>query len=107
MRVRWLSAAATALALAGCAGPHVTLEHGVFRAPSLFRVTVPQDGWTVVRASGAELELRHGSNGTGILAHAECGGEPARHDVAVLARRLFVGLRGRDTLENGQATLGG
>src|SRR5262249_21682237 len=54
----------------------------------------------------SELELREPATRAGILAHAECG-TTEREDLARLARRLFVGLRARDTLENGLATLGG
>ena len=111
MRVRWRRrlgvAAGMALAVAGCAGPHVVIEHGVFRAPTLFRVTVPGAEWTVARASESELELRHSTTRAGILAHAECGAEPVRRELGVLARRLFVGLRSRAMLDNGAATLGG
>jgi hypothetical protein len=39
--------------------------------------------------------------------NVECGEELGRRDLAVLARRLFVGLRGREVLENGTATVGG
>ena len=110
MRARWhrrFSVAATALVMVGCAGPRVDLELGVFRAPKLFRVTVPGAEWTVARATTSELELRHPATRAGILANAECGAEPARQELAVLARRLFVGLRGRDVRDNGVATLGG
>jgi hypothetical protein len=104
---RRFSVAATALALASCAGPRVELQHGVFRAPKLFRVTVPGADWTVMRATDSELQLRYPATGAGILANVECGPAPARQELAVLARRLFVGLRARETLDNGVTTLGG
>ena len=104
---RRVSVAVTALALASCAGPRVDLRDGVFRAPTLFRVTVPGADWTVMRATESELELRHPGTGAGILANADCGAGPARLELDVLARRLFVGLRSRETLENGVSTLGG
>ena len=111
MRARWRRrlgvTAATALTLVACAGPHAALRDGVFRAPHRFRVTVPGGSWTVTRASVAELELRHPSARAGILANAECGEQPAGQELPVLARRLFVGLRARDTLQNGASTLGG
>jgi hypothetical protein len=110
MRERWrrrLSVAAMALALSGCTGPRVELPHGVFRAPKLFRVTVPGAGWTVARATESQLELRHPATRAGILANVQCGAEPARQELAVLMRRLFVGLRARDTLDNGTTTLVG
>ena len=103
---RWLGVAVTALALGGCATAGPRVENGVFRAPSLFRVAVPGADWDVVAASGAELELRHRASTAGIFANAECGEEPARRDVTVLARRLFLGLRERAVLENGAATVG-
>jgi hypothetical protein len=104
---RRIGVAATALALSGCATSGVRLDNGVFRAPDRFRVTVPGPEWDVAAASGAELELRHRGARAGIFANAECGAEPARRDLAVLARRLFVGLRGRQVLENGAATVDG
>jgi hypothetical protein len=108
--VQWrrrVGVAATALVLSGCASTGVRVENGVFRAPTLFRVTVPGPEWDVATASRAELELRHRGTRAGILANAECGEELAGRDLAVLARRLFVGLRGREVLENGAATVGG
>ena len=110
MRAGWrrrIGVAATAFALGGCAGAAPRIENGVFRAPAMFRVTVPGGEWEVATASRAALELRHRGTHAGILANGECGDEPARRDLAVLARRLFVGLRARDTLENGVAQVGG
>ena len=104
---RRFTVAAMAFVLVSCAGPRVELEHGVFRAPKLFRVTVPGADWTVARAGESEIELRHAATRAGIRANAECGAEPARRELSVLARRLFIGLRGRDVLANGAATLGG
>lgn len=97
----------TALVLSGCASTGPRIENGVFRVPERFRVTVPDAGWDVAAASRAELELRHRATRAGIYANVECGEEAGRRDVTVLARRLFVGLRGREILENGAATLGG
>jgi hypothetical protein len=107
MDARWrrLGVAAVAFVLGGCAGAH--LEGGVFRAPSLFRVTVPGPDWVVATASTAELALRHRGARAGILANAECGAAQVRGDLAALVRRLFVGLRARTTLENGTAVVGG
>ena len=107
---RWrrrIGVVATALALGGCASAGPRVENGVFRVPALFRVTVPGPDWDVATASRAELELRHRGTRAGILANVECGEELARRDLDVLARRLFVGLRGREVLENGATTLGG
>jgi hypothetical protein len=102
-----IGVAATVLVLSGCATAGPRVENGIFRVPTLFRVTVPGPDWEVVTASRAELELRHRETRAGMLANVECGEEPARRDVGVLARRLFVGLRERERLENGTATIGG
>jgi hypothetical protein len=102
-----IGVAATVLALSGCATAGPRVENGVFRVPTLFRVTVPGPDWDVVTASRAELELRHRGTRAGMLANVECGEEPARREVTVLARRLFLGLREREVLENGTATVGG
>jgi hypothetical protein len=106
-RRRRIGVALTVLALAGCASAGPRIENGVFRAPALFRVTVPGPEWDVTTASRAELELRHRSREAGIFVNAECGDEPARRDVWVLARRLFLGLQAREVLENGAATIDG
>jgi hypothetical protein len=108
MRARWrrrLGVAAAALTLAACATARV--ENGVFRAPALFRVTVPGAGWEITAAEPTELGLRHRDSHAGILANAECGEGAVRRDLRVLTRRLFVGLRGRETLAHGPATVGG
>ena len=65
--------AATALVLSGCASTGVRVEHGVFRAPGMFRVTMPAAEWDVATASRADLELRHRRTRAGIMANAECG----------------------------------
>lgn len=96
-----------AVVLSGCASAGPRVENGVFRVPERFRVTVPGPEWEVATASGAELELRHRAAGAGIFTNVECGDGAARPDVTVLARRLFVGLRDREVLENGTATVGG
>ena len=100
-------AATAALALAACAGPAARIEHGVFRVPEKFRVTVPGPGWDVTEASRADLELRHPATRAGILANAECGPGRTQSDLAALTRRLFVGLRSREVLENGVTAVGG
>jgi hypothetical protein len=104
---RGLGVAATALALSGCASAGPRVENGIFRVPALFRVTVPGPDWDVATASRAELELRHRRTRAGILANVECGEELARRDLSVLARRLFLGLREREVLENGAVSIGG
>jgi hypothetical protein len=110
LRVVWrrrIGVAVATLALGGCASAGPRVENGVFRAPALFRVAVPGAAWEVAAASRAELELRHRGGDAGIFVNAECGDEPARRDVSVLARRLFLGLQAREVLENGAATVDG
>jgi len=99
--------AVVVLALSACATAAPRVENGIFRAPSLFRVTVPGPEWEVASTKPAEIVLRHAGSQAGIFANAECGDELARRDVAVLARRLFIGLRDRQVVENGTATLDG
>ncbi|HYE90556.1 MAG TPA: hypothetical protein VEA38_06030 [Terriglobales bacterium] len=98
--------AAAALALAACAGPAARVEQGVFRMPDRFRVTVPGPEWDVAPGGRADLELRHRAGGAGILTNVECG-TGRELDLAALTRRLFVGLRARNVLENGAAIVGG
>jgi hypothetical protein len=104
---RVAAVATAALALAACAGPAARVEHGVFRVPEKFRVTVPGPGWNVAEASRADLELRHPATRAGILVNVDCGAGLAKPDLTALARRLFVGLRSREVLENGVTSVGG
>ena len=100
------AAVATALVLGACATAGPRVENGIFRAPGLFRAAMPGPEWTVT-TSKAELELRYRGSRAGILANAECGEDIARRDLPALARRLFVGLRGRQVLQNGTVTVAG
>ena len=104
---RHLRGAAVALGLVACAGPAARMEHGVFRVPERFRVTVPGPGWDVTAGSRADLELRHAATRAGILANVDCGPGRAQPDLAALTRRLFVGLRSREVLENGVTAVAG
>jgi hypothetical protein len=97
--------AAVALTLAGCATARV--QQGVFRAPALYRVTLPGPAWEVASADDTRIALHHRESQAGILASAECGEPSARRDLPLLARQIFIGLRERETLENGLATVGG
>jgi len=108
MHRRWrrLGAVVAVFVGSGCATA-TQLDKGVFRAPAMFRVTVPGGDWEVANASGGDLALRHRAGRAGILANAECGGGQTRSGLDVLARRLFVGLRGRAVVENGTAVVGG
>ena len=75
--------------------------------PERFRVTVPGPEWDVTPAGRADLELRHRAGRAGILANVECGEGRARPELTALTRRLFVGLRSREVIENGVTTVGG
>ena len=103
------SAVVAALVLTGCATAGPRVENGVFRAPDLFRVAVPGPEWVVAPQGRADLELHHRAGAAGMFVNAECGNPAARTavDVAALARRLLVGMRDHDVLENGAATLDG
>jgi hypothetical protein len=108
MHARWrrrLGVAAAALAVAACATPR--LHDGVFRAHERFRVTVPGPAWEVAAATRTALALRHRDGRAGIMATVDCGESVQRPDPPALVGRLFVGLRERETLANGPATVGG
>lgn len=92
-------------ALAGCAGHR--LENGVYRSEHGYRVTIPDSGWTVVDGSRADLELRRADGRAGMLAAAACGPATSRRRLADLERQLLLGLRERETLEEGETSLAG
>jgi hypothetical protein len=99
------AALAGALAIAACAGP--TIDKGVFRAPSGYRVTLPRDGWTVDRDSGADLELRHQSGSAAMLVNGLCGVPAVDRRPDVLVRQLLLGLRDRKVVETGEVPVNG
>jgi hypothetical protein len=99
------AALAGALAVAACAGP--TIDHGVFRAPSGYRVTLPRDGWVVDRDSGADLELRHQSGSAAMLVNGLCDTPATGRRPDVLVRQLLLGLRDRKVVESDEAPLNG
>lgn len=99
--------AAAALALVACATPGPRIVGDVFRVPERFRVAVPGPQWEAVGDGRADLELRHRAGDAGMLANVECGGRHVTADLAALTRRLFVGLRDRQVLENGRAEVAG
>ena len=78
--------------VAGCAGKRI--EHGVFHSPKGYQVAVPGDGWTVIRDSRADLELRRDDR-LGMLVNAACAAESSRSTLPVLERHLLSGLRER------------
>jgi hypothetical protein len=92
-------------ALAGCAGRR--LQDGVFRSEHGYRVSVPGPGWMVVEESPADLELRRADGQAGMLAAATCRRMITRQRHADLGRHLLLGLRERETLEDGEASLAG
>jgi hypothetical protein len=97
--------AAAALTLGACAGRRI--EHGVYHAPSGYRVKLPSDGWDVVDGSGADLELRHQAAPAGMLANALCDARVARHSRDVLTRQLLLGLRDRVDVETNDVSVNG
>ena len=99
------AALAGALAVAACAGP--TIDHGVFRAPSGYRVTLPRDGWVVDRNSGADLELRHQSGSAAMLVNGLCDAPAVDRRPDVLVRQLLLGLRDRKVVESGEVPVNG
>lgn len=91
-----LLVAAVSFVISGCGG--VRLQNGVFHSSKGFRVTVPGPEWTVVRRSGADLELRHRTAPAAMLANAVCERRPRGETTAILARHLLIGLRDRTTV---------
>jgi hypothetical protein len=92
-------------AAAGCAGRR--LHDGVYHSDHGYRVTVPGPGWAVVDDSAADLELRRADGRAGMLVAATCGAAATRRRDADLTRHLLLGLRERETLEDGEASLAG
>jgi hypothetical protein len=104
-RAALLTTAFILTAVAGCAGRR--LQDGVFRAEQGYRVAVPGAGWVVVDDTDADLELRRVDGQAAMLAAATCRPLAARQRYADLGRHLLLGLRERETLEDGQASLAG
>ena len=103
---RTLALAAAALAVAACAGKRI--EHGVFHAPSGYRVALPADGdWRVVEDSKADLELRHRTAPAGMLVNGACNPAVVRRQPEALARDLLLPLRDRVELEHGDVPVDG
>jgi hypothetical protein len=92
-------------AVAGCAGRR--LQDGIYHSVHGYRVTVPGPGWIVVDDSPADLELRRADGQAGMLAAATCRPMATRQRYADLGRHLLLGLRERETLEDGEASLAG
>ncbi len=97
--------AVAALALGACAGRRI--DHGVYLAPSGYRVTLPGAAWVLVDDSRADLELRHRTAPAGMLVNAQCDPAAVRRGWDALARQLLVGVRDRAELEAGEAPVNG
>ncbi|HET7342794.1 MAG TPA: hypothetical protein VFL90_15125 [Methylomirabilota bacterium] len=97
--------AVAALALGACAGRRI--EHGVYHAPSGYRVAVPGEGWDVVDDARADLELRRRAAPAGMLVNGLCDARTARHDWPTLSRQLLLGLRDRVTLASDDVPVNG
>ena len=99
-------ALAAALAVGACAGKRI--EHGVFHAPSGYRVALPADGeWRVVEDSKADLELRHRTAPAGMLVNGVCDPGVVRRGPDALARDLLLPLHDRVELEHGEVPVDG
>jgi hypothetical protein len=105
-----VAVAVTVAALAGCASAG-TDEHGVYRSPKGYTVSVPAPAWTPVTGGRADLELRQEAVGAGMAVNASCDPGTAGRPLDVLTRHLLFGLRDwvveeRDTapLDGGQAS---
>ena len=104
-RAALITTVVIATAVAGCAGRR--LQNGVYHSEHGYRVTVPGPGWIVVDDSPADLELRRADGQAGMLAAATCRRAATRQRDTDLARHLLLGLRERETLEDGEASLAG
>lgn len=91
--------------VAGCAGRRI--EDGVFHSSKGYRVALPGSEWTVVRASEADVELRHRAGPAAMLVNAECQGRVATRALPVLSRHFLMGFRSRTTVERDEVSLSG
>ena len=87
----------TVVVAAGCAGRRI--EGGVFHSSKGYRIGLPGDEWTVVEASGADLELRHRTASAAMLANATCGDATPAPGLDVLSRHLLMGFHSRAIVE--------
>jgi hypothetical protein len=104
-RAALITTVVIATAITGCAGRR--LHNGTYRSEHGYRVTVPGPDWVVVNGSPADLELRRTDGQAGMLAAATCGSAATRQRYADLGRHLLLGLRERETLEDGETSLAG
>lgn len=104
-RAALLTIALIVVAVTGCAGRR--LQDGVYRSEHGYRIAVPGADWLVVDDTDADLELRRVDGQAAMLAAATCRPLTARTRYADLGRHLLLGLRERETLEDGEVSLAG
>lgn len=104
-RAALLTIALIVIAVTGCAGRR--LQDGVYRSEHGYRIAVPGADWLVVDDTDADLELRRVDGQAAMLAAATCRPLTARTRYADLGRHLLLGLRERETLEDGEVSLAG
>lgn len=104
-RAALLTTVAMLTALAGCAGRRI--DDGVYHSEHGYRITLPGPRWAIVDESPADLELRRADGGAGMLVAATCRPAAARRRFSDLGRHLLLGLRERETLEEGPASIAG
>lgn len=104
-RAALLVSVAMLTALGGCAGRRI--QDGVYHSEHGYRIALPGPRWTIVEDSPADLELRRADSGAGMLVAATCRVAAARRRFADLGRHLLLGLRERETLEEGPAAVAG
>ena len=98
-----VAAASVGLWLTGCAAKRI--EGGVFNGDG-YRVTLPKNGWRVVRRGPADLELQREGAPGGMVANASCGREASR-GLDRLIRQLLFGLKDRRVLERTPISVNG
>jgi hypothetical protein len=95
----------TTIAATGCAGARIV--DGVYQSPKGYRFALPSDGWTLTRATRADIEITHGPEPGGIVVNATCRDVPSRATLDVLARHLLIGLRDRTIVSVEDISLNG
>ncbi len=105
-RTAWVVLVAACISMgAGCA--RARIENGRFLSPKGYRVAAPPDGWTVVRGSRADLEMRHDSPRAEMLVHGSCDGEGRGGSAHILARHVLMGVTQRRMIEKGETAIEG
>ena len=83
------------------------IENGVYHSSKGYRVTIPNNEWTLVDEGPADLTLRHQGPAAGMAVNAVCEGAAPRRADGVLARQLQIGLRDRRVIERATAEVAG